>query len=368
MLKAFPRVAIGTAILLTGCQSSASWMVGNSGSPRPGSDGGQLRAAKADSLNKKGTAPRGVETFTKKGREQLPRRITGRPQAVASAGGGEELRAGPRNRRPEERQAHHGLGGLPRPAEARPVAEEHYKKRDRRRPRQRDLRRRPGGTRTTSRTATPKAKSCCSRRCRSILPFPGDPQPGDDVRQAGKTELAESTFRRVMNDGEVRQAMAQASAPSSDITLASGRAEEAGSASAAPPGSWEEVQASDGRGTAEPRSATVTPATGNSRSARPASIRGTIAAVIRTPTSNRIWRTSNAPAPPLARPNGPVYLDANGIQPVPHQATVYPSRSRPTIPADRFSSSRHLEVPGERPELDSRANSPPRRSAPQPTG
>ena len=342
MLKAFPRVAIGTALLLTGCQSSG-WMLGMRKPPGAEAMADASAGKGLIPFNKKGDAAAGVETFTKKGREQLQAyyKDSSRPSHLQEAEKSFE-RALLVDQKSAE--AHHGLAVCLDLQKRYPAAEEHYKK---------AMAADPGnGTYVADlgysyylQNRYPESEKLLQQAL-SIDPSNSlaTRNLGMTYARQGKTELAESTFRRVMNDGEIRQAMAQASTPSSDIALASAEQKKPAGASAAPPGSWEEVQAR----MEEARQTAVRDRDTRNRQQQirqtgvdPRDYRGRDPYADVKQNLADLERSGSA----TARPNGPVYLDANGIQPVPHQATVYPESQQTYHPGGAIQQLGHLEVP-----------------------
>lgn len=364
MLKAFPRVAIGTALLLTGCQSSG-WMLGMR---KPAGAEAMSDASAGKGLipfNKKGDTAAGVETFTKKGREQLQAyyKDSSRSSHLQEAEKSFE-RALLIDQKSAE--AHHGLAVCLDLQKRYPVAEEHYK---------RAIAADPGnGTYVADlgysyylQNRYPESEKFLQQAL-SIDPSNSlaTRNLGMTYAKQGKTELAESTFRRVMNDGEIRQAMAQVASQPSDITLASGEQKKPASASTAPPGSWDEVQAR----MEEARQSALRERDNRNRQQQirqtgvdPRDYRGRDPYADVKQNLADLERSGSA----TARPNGPVYLDANGIQPVPHQATVYPESQQAYHPGGPIQQLGHLEVPANAQSWTPGANSP--HAAPsQPTG
>lgn len=245
MLKAFPRYAIGTAILLTGCQSGPSWMAGWK-QPSDAAALAEKEAPKKTSLtsafskkpNEASTAA--ASTGVKKGTEQLTEFCSSkapRPQLLEEAEKNFQraLLVDPKNA-----EAHHGLGVCLDLQKRYPAAEEHYK----------------AALAIDSRNATyvadlgysyflqgryAEAEKALSG---ALILDPNNKQAAQNLgvtyAKQGKRELAESTLRRVMNDGEVRQAMAQFDAGAGDIALASG--EQPKPPASAKDGSWNNIQ------------------------------------------------------------------------------------------------------------------------------
>lgn len=360
MLKAFPRVAIGTALLLTGCQSSG-WMLGNRKPPGAEAMADASAGKGLIPFNKKGDTTAGVETFTKKGREQLQAyyKDSSKPSHLQEAEKSFE-RALLIDQKSGE--AHHGLAVCLDLQKRYPAAEEHYK---------RAIAVDPGnGTYVADlgysyylQGRYPESEKLLQQAL-SIDPSNSlaTRNLGMTLAKQGKTELAETTLRRVMNDGEIRQAMAQASASSSEMTLASAEQKK----SAVPPGSWDEVQArmEDARQNAvRDRDTRNRQQQIRQTGVDPRDYRGRDPYADVKQNLADIERSGNT----AARPNGPVYLDANGIQPVPHQATVYPESQQTYHPGGAIQQLGHLEVPANAQSWTPGAHSP--HAAPsQPTG
>ena len=249
MLKAFPRYAIGTALLMTGCQAP-TWMVSKRPPDAPALAESQEKSASKKPLlaplqKKPGeSAELSIATSISKGKEQLQAyyQNPSQPKTLEAAEKSFEraLLVDPRNA-----EAHHGLGVCMDLQKRYPAAEEHYRQ----------------AIAFDSKNATYHADLGYSyflqKRYadaeksldRALQIDPGNvlaaKNLGMTYARQGKRELAESTFRRVMNDSEVRQAMAQIDGAGAsgngqeNIALASG---EQSRAPLSKDSSWDDVQ------------------------------------------------------------------------------------------------------------------------------
>ena len=353
MLKAFPRYAIGTAILLSGCQSvTPSWMAAWK-QPSDAASAAEKEAPKKTSLtsafSKKPNeaSATAASTGVKKGTDQLTEYCNAaapRAQLLEEAEKNFEraLLVDPKNA-----EAHHGLGVCLDLQKRYPGAEEHYKR----------------AIAIDSRNATyvadlgysyflqgryAEAEKALSG---SLILDPNNKQAarnlGVTYAKQGKRELAESTFRRVMNDGEVRQAMAQFEGGGADIALASGEQPKP-----AREGSWDNIQSQMDTARQESlrqRQQRTQQSRASELGLDPERLRQM--EMLQRQQGMAGGGGGQAPVDPRANPrdyrgrdpyadmknqletldrqrtnvaNGPVYLDQSGFQSSPHQSATFP--------------------------------------------
>jgi len=366
MLKAFPRYAIGTAILLSGCQTAPGWMAAWK-QPSEAQSVAEKDAPKKNPLtsafSKKPSEASlaATDNSLKKGKEQLQAfyKDSSRPQHLTDAEKSFEraLMVNPRNA-----EAHHGLGVCLDLQKRYANAEEHYRLAIAEDPRNATYVADLGYSYFLQGRYAEAEKALSGALVLEPNNALAAKNLGMTYARQGKRELAESTFRRVMNDGEVRQAMAQVDSASSDIALASGEQSKTAAAPPAKEGSWDDIQArmeqarqdsvrqrgdrdqqaraaelgldparlrqmeamrqqqqagqgQDPRGV-DPRGGD--PRLANGAGVDPRDYRG------RDPYADMKNQLQALDRQRTNVANGPVYLDQSGFQAVPHQSATYP--------------------------------------------
>lgn len=358
MLKAFPRYAIGTALLLTGCQTPAWMAMKRSPEAAPVASAEGAPSSKNPVLSQLKKKPNesaelSIATSIGKGKEHLQAyyQNPSQPKTLEAAEKSFEraLLVDPRNA-----EAHHGLGVCMDLQKRYPAAEEHYRLAIATEPKNATYHADLGYSYFLQKRYPDAEKSL--GRALELDPSNAlaSKNLGMTYARQGKRELAETTFRRVMNDAEVRQAMAQidgaSEANGSDIALASS---EQSRAALAKDASWDQVQSrmeearrdsvrqretreqqdrasqlgidpermrqmqllqaeqqqAAGRG-----GAPGGPAMGGD----PRGYRG------RDPYADMKNQLEALDRSRTNVANGPVYLDQNGFQAVPHQPATYP--------------------------------------------
>jgi Flp pilus assembly protein TadD len=314
MLKLFPRAAIGTAVLLSGCQTGtwmSSWKKPTGTEAVAGSEAKKpslLSAIQDKDKDKKGPSEASMATVVennRKGTELL--QTTSADQSnvrEAEKYFSRSLLVDPRNA-----DAHHGMGICMDLQKRYGPAEEHYRaaieadpKNDRyladlgysyylqqryaeaERYLKQSLDSNPGNTRATRNLALAYAKQ-------------------------GRRDLAESTFRRVMNDAEVEQAMARLDQDKSNVRLAS--AEKPAAAPLGKDANWDDVQARMDQARADGIRQRE-----QSKQGREQQSAAEIAAYVGRDPYGQTKRSIEAleSSSQTQVPNGPIYLDAGGFQ------------------------------------------------------